>query len=134
MSHKDLYHMVKPVLALDKTASSTAEVITGEIVDTKDFESGQVALVTTDYSVGTVAIKDILESDDSGMSGGVAIADARLIGDLTAQSAVGVTDIGFVRTKRYVQPRYETVGASVSVSVLSTINLGHSDTTRVSVS
>jgi len=132
--HKDLYHAVKPVLALDKTASTTAEVITGEIVDTKDFESGQVALITTDYSVGTVAIKDIQESDDSGMSGGVAIADARLIGSLTAQSAVGVTDIGFVRTKRYVQPRYETVGASVSVSVMSTINLGHSDTTRVSVS
>ena len=114
--HKDLYHSVEPKLGLTPTASSTAEVLTGEIVDTVDFESGQAVLVVPTYSVGDVAIKDVLESDDSGMSGATAIPADRIIGDINTLAATGETDIGFVRTKRYVQMRVETTGASVSLS------------------
>ncbi|RLC69266.1 MAG: hypothetical protein DRH97_00205 [Chloroflexi bacterium] len=124
--HHDLIHHAKTFSGLTSVASTGAEDINGKIIDTKDFESGMVSTDVTAWTVGDINVKEILESDDSGMSGAVAIPAARLIGaDQTALGAVGIQDIGFVRTLRYVRPVFQTVGASVGATLQATVVLGN---------
>jgi hypothetical protein len=125
--HHDLAHCAKVVNGLTSVASATAEEITGEIVDTKDFESGIVSAVVTAWTAGEFKINRVLESDDSGMAGATVIPDQQIIDDTgVGVSAIGTKSIGFVRNKRYIQPVYETVGGSVTGTVQGVVVLGHS--------
>lgn len=136
--HKDLYHCVKPVNGLTSVASTGAEEISGTIIDTEGYESGQIAVIVTALTNGTAKIKEILESDVATDTAGVlddatVIPADQLIGDYTVELDVaGVHDVGFVRNKRYVQPVFETVGASVGLTLNGVVNLGHAETTRES--
>ena len=127
--HKDLYHFVEPVVSIDTAVYSGALTATGAIIDTDGFESGQIVL-NAKITDGEVAITSITESDDAAMAGATAIPEARIIGTLGALNATGVTDFGFIATKRYVQCNVAVTGVTVDMTANSICNLGHPTSTR----
>ena len=122
--HKDLYNNCKTVLSLATVALASDADTNGIIIDTDNFESGKVSLITGAYTAGNIVISAINESDDSGMAGATAIPAERLIGTATAVSVTNTVDeLGFVSTKRYVQVVYTTADTA-DLTATSTVELG----------
>jgi len=119
MPIKDIRSNVLDKYAFPVQAISSDTTTSGAIIDTADFDGGGMfTLLCSAYTDGTYTPL-IQESDDSGMSGATAVADANLIGTeagaaLSAVTASGanLNSIGFFGTKRYV--RLQIVSASTS--------------------
>lgn len=109
MPIKDIRSDLLPKLAFNAIINSDTTT-TGAIIDTAGFDGGIVFdILSTVYNAGTYTPL-LEESDDSGMSGATAIADANLIGTeagavISAVSASGanLASIGIFGTLRYVR-------------------------------
>jgi len=107
MAVKDIRSNVKQTLALLATIT-TDTTTAGSILDTADFELGLMfAVQISAYTDGTYTLL-IEESDDSGMSGAVAVTGDKLIGSLPAVSAVNAAGaaldtVGVISNLRYVR-------------------------------
>lgn len=129
--NKDLYNTTQASISLAPVSISSDTATNGLIIDTLDgsgvsggFES--IAFLT---AVGVVTAGDvtisIFESDDSGMSGEVAVAAANLIGAYATLDTSATTNyVGAVITKRYVRAKY-TTDNSANLLVQGTAVLGH---------
>lgn len=119
MAVKDIRSNLLSKIAFDVQAISTNTTTTGGIIDTKDFDSGVMfTLLCSAYTDGTYTPL-LYESDDSGMSGATAVADANLIGTeagaaISAATTEGTNlkSIGAFGTKRYL--RLDIVSTSTS--------------------
>lgn len=123
MAVKDIRSNVKQILALLATIS-TDTTTNGAIIDTADFELGLMfAVQISDYTDGTYTLL-IEESDDSGMSGAVAVTGDKLIGSLpvlSAATAQGGTlgTVGVISNLRFV--RASLVSASTSTGAVAQV-------------
>jgi hypothetical protein len=107
---KDLMNRIHPVMVLAPNAAitdNTAKV--GAIVDRKNFESLTYVLLTgTDADADAAFTVLLEESDDSGMSGAVAVDDADLIGTEVLAAYNFADDgeprkLGYKGNKRYTR-------------------------------
>lgn len=128
---KDLFNKIHPLRVISpvSVADNTAQV--GQIIDKKGFES-------LTYVIGLGAIADadatfivlLEESDDSGMSGAVAVADADLLGTELLASFQFDDDnetrkLGYIGAKRYTRLTITPVN-NASAALLSAVAvLGH---------
>lgn len=113
-----------------KASITTDTTTAGAIIDTADFDGGVMyTLLTTVYGAGTYTPL-LEESDDSGMSGATAVADANLIGTeagaalgtaVTASGAV-LNSFGCFGTKRYL--RLSIVSATTTTTTVVAILTG----------
>lgn len=103
--------------ALASTAISTDTTTVGNIIDTADFDMGVAFFVdVTAYTDGTYTIF-LEESDDSGMSGAVTVADEKFIPEtgpvaITAATVAGFAGNGVFSTLRFI--RFNIVSTSTS--------------------
>lgn len=123
---KDLANLinVKRVLSPVSVADTTAQV--GEIVDRKGFD-GLTYLIATGSIADADATFTVLleESDDSGMSGAAAVADADLIGTEVLAAFQFDDDnecrkLGYKGTKRYTRLTITPV-ANASAALLAAV-------------
>ena len=124
-SNIDVKRVISPVSVADNTAQ------VGQIIDRRGFDS-----VTFLIATGSVADADttftvlLEESDDSGMSGGNAVADADLIGTEALAGFQFDDDnecrkLGYVGSKRYLRLTITPV-SNASAALLSAVAvLGH---------
>lgn len=125
MPTKDIRSNLLPKLAFNSIINSDTTT-TGAIIDTADFDGGAVFdFLCPVYNAGTYTPL-LEESEDSGMSGSNAIADANLIGTeagaaISAVSASGanLNSIGIFGTKRYVRLSIVSV-TSTTTTIVST--------------
>lgn len=120
---------VRPVLSPVSVADTTAQV--GQIIDRQGFES-------LTYVIGTGSIADadatftvlLEESNDSGMSGAAAVADADLIGT-EALAAFQFDDdnevrkLGYKGAMRYTRLTITPVGNASAALLTAVAVLGH---------
>jgi hypothetical protein len=120
---------VKRVLSPVSVADTTAQV--GEIIDRKGYDSLTYLIATGSIADADATFTVLLEeSDDSGMSGATAVADADLIGT-EALAAFQFDDdnetrkLGYKGNKRYTRLTITPV-ANASAALLSAVAvLGH---------
>jgi hypothetical protein len=110
MTTRDLMNNIHPVRALSPVASAGSDVAwVSEIIDTAGYESLTFLILTGALPDANATFVVLVEhSDDSGMSGAVAVPDNMLIGTETlAAFAFGDDDevrkIGYVGDKQYVR-------------------------------
>ncbi len=121
MAVKDIVNNLLQFLALFANIS-TDTTTAGAIIDTADFELGLMfALSSTDYTDGTYTLL-IEESDDSGMSGAVAITGDKLLGILPVLSSVSVAGvalakIGVISNKRFVRVKIVSTSTSTGADI-----------------
>lgn len=123
MAVKDIRSNLKEIVgfsAIITTNTTTA----GAILDTADFELGLMfSVAITVFGAGTFTLL-LEESDDSGMSGAVAITGDKLIGTLpalTAATAQGVTleTVGVISNLRYVRASIVSTGTTTTTVVVT---------------
>jgi hypothetical protein len=130
---KDLYNNVKTEIALKLQTISSDTTTVGEIIDTQDFESGKIALLSGTITAGDIIIAEIQESDASDMAGETAIPSDRLIGSFTLLEAADddtVAEVGFVTIKRYVRITVTTAN-SANLVAGATVELGNAHVASV---
>lgn len=129
MAIKDIRSNLLSRLAF-RAIITTDTTTTGAIIDTADFDGGVMfTFLSSVYGAGTYTPL-VEESDDSGMSGATAVADANLIGTeagaalstaITASGAV-LNTIGVYGAKRYL--RLSIVSASATTTTIVAIATG----------
>lgn len=124
-SNIDVKRVISPVSVADNTAQ------VGQIIDRRGFDS-----VTFLIATGSVADADttftvlLEESDDSGMSGGNAVADADLIGT-EAMAGFQFDDdnecrkLGYVGSKRYLRLTITPANNASAALLAAVAVLGH---------
>lgn len=128
---KDMTNCLHPLRVISpvSVADTTAQV--GQIIDKKGFESLTYVIATGSIADADATFTVLLEeSDDSGMSGATAVADADLLGT-EVLAAFGFADddetrkLGYVGSKRYTRLTITPV-ANASAAVLAAVAiLGH---------
>lgn len=124
-SNIDVKRVISPVSVADNTAQ------VGQIIDRRGFDS-----VTFMIATGSVADADatftvlLEESDDSGMSGGNAVADADLIGTEALAGFQFDDDnecrkLGYVGGKRYLRLTITPSGNASAAVLCAVAILGH---------
>jgi len=128
---KDLFNQIHPLRVLSpvSVADTTAQV--GQIIDKKGYESVTYVIATGSIADADATFTVLLEeSDDSGMSGAVAVADADLLGtELLAGFQFDddneTRKLGYIGNKRYTRLTITPV-ANASAALLSAVAiLGH---------
>ena len=124
-SNIDVKRVISPVSVADNTAQ------VGQIIDRRGFDS-----VTFLIAIGSVADADttftvlLEESDDSGMSGGNAVADADLIGTEALAGFQFDDDnecrkLGYVGNKRYLRLTITPANNASAALLAAVAVLGH---------
>lgn len=124
-SNIDVKRVISPVSVADNTAQ------VGQIIDRRGFDS-----VTFMIATGSVADADatftvlLEESDDSGMSGGNAVADADLIGTEALAGFQFDDDnecrkLGYVGNKRYLRLTITPANNASAALLAAVAVLGH---------
>lgn len=123
---KDLTNKTITKIALAPVSIATDTDTAGIIIDMDGAESGKLSLLTGIVTAGDVAIKDIQESADSGMSGATVIPDERLINKDTDAITTSntVKQVGFIANYRYVQV---TVTTDNSANLLAGVTIEQGD-------
>ena len=128
---KDLFNNInlKRVLSPASVADNTAQV--GQIIDRQGFESLTYAIATGSIADVDATFTVLLEeSDDSGMSGAAAVADADLLGTEVLATPLFSDDdkcfkLGYHGNKRYTRLTI-TPAANASAALLCAVAiLGH---------
>ena len=124
---KDLYNKVISKLALAPIVLNSDTDNAFAIIDTQGFNSAKVILKVGVVTAGDITIKEVQESDDSGMSGETPIPTARLQGDLETLDTSGTfTELGIIPTKRYIRV-VATTANSANLLADCTVELGDPD-------
>lgn len=123
---RDLYNNSESKIALAPIVLSSDTVNVFAIIDTQGYESGKVVMKTGVVTAGDITITEIQESDDSAMAGETAIPSARLQGDLETLDASGITELGFITTKRYIRVTATTAN-SANLLADCNVELGNPD-------
>lgn len=123
MAVKDIRSNLKEIVAFSAVINSDVTT-NGAILDTADFELGLMfSVAITVFGVGSYTLL-LEESDDSGMSGAVAITGDKLIGTLpvlgaaTAQGATLET-VGVISNLRYVRASIVSVTSTTTTVVVT---------------
>jgi len=128
---KDLFSAIHPLRVISpvSVADNTAQV--GQIIDKKGFESLTYVIATGSIADADATFVVLLEeSDDSGMSGAAAVADADLLGTEVLAAFQFDDDnetrkLGYIGSKRYTRLTITPVN-NASAAVLSAVAvLGH---------
>ena len=123
---KDLYNNSTSKLALAPIVLNSDADNAFAIIDTQNYNSGKVVLKTGVVTAGDITIKEIQESDDSAMVGETPIPSDRLQGSLTTLDASGITELGFITTKRYIRV-IATTANSANLLADCTVELANPD-------
>jgi hypothetical protein len=123
---KDLFNQVHPLRVISpvSVADTTAQV--GQIIDKKGFESLTYVIATGSIADADATFTVLLEeSDDSGMSGATAVADADLLGTEVLAAFQFDDDnetrkLGYIGSKRYTRLTITPV-ANASAAVLAAV-------------
>jgi hypothetical protein len=100
-------HLVPAIAPVAARTDNTA--IVSAILDTLGYGSAMLALVTgTNTDVNATFVSLLEESDDSGMSGAVAVADKDMVGTealagFTFADDVECRKLGYIGSKRYIR-------------------------------
>ena len=118
---------VRPVIAPAANTDLGTTPLVGSIIDRSGYETLTYAIITGTLSDANATYAVLLEeSDDSGMSGATAVADADLIGT-EADAAFTYADdgetrkIGVVNNKRYTRLTITPTGADSGNSPIAAI-------------
>lgn len=101
------------VSCLDVQDIAASGTLTGEIIDTKDYESLDLCF-NIEVSVGAAITVAVYDSEESDMSDEVVVDSTNIIGTLTlSASATGsqVIHVGYASYKRYVRATLSTTGS-----------------------
>lgn len=128
---RDLFNAInlKRVLSPASVADNTAQV--GQIIDRLGFDSVTYAILTGDIADADATFTVLLEeSDDSGMSGAVAVADADLLGTEALAGWQFDDDnecrkLGYIGGKRYTRMTITPVGNGSAAVFGAMAILGH---------
>jgi len=146
MAKLDLHNEIKNANALNIGAISTNTTTSGNIIDTLGFEATEFVIHSGAITDGTY-VPAIYQSDDSGMSGAVAITSDFLIGTTnvtgerpsyasTVVDPIGdatfaasddnaVARIGCLNKYRYVQLRITSTGVTTGGTLSAIATLGY---------
>lgn len=124
MANRDGSNSKKILWAKTPAAISTDTTTASNIIDTAGYDKVTFVLTATAWTDGAY-IPAVSESDDSGMSGENAVADANLtkleadcsVGAATTQSVDGSKKIGYLGNKRYVTCDIVSSGTSSGATV-----------------
>lgn len=124
MANRDGSNSKKVLWAKVPTAISSNTTTASNIIDTQGFDKVTFVLTSTAYTDGTYT-PAVSESDDSGMSGENAVADADLtklesaaaISAATTQAVDASAKIGYVGSKRYLTCDIVSTGTSSGATV-----------------
>lgn len=128
---KDLMNSITPkrVISPVSVADTTAQV--GQIIDKKGFDSVTYLILTGSIADADATFTVLLEeSDDSGMSGATAVADADLLGTEVLAAFQFDDDnecrkLGYIGSKRYTRLTVTPVANASAALVAATAILGH---------
>jgi hypothetical protein len=123
---KDLFNAIHPLRVISpvSVADTTAQV--GQIIDKKGFESLTYVIATGSIADADATFTVLLEeSDDSGMSGATAVADADLLGTEVLAAFQYDDDnetrkLGYIGSKRYTRLTITPV-ANASAAVIAAV-------------
>lgn len=124
MANRDGSNDKKILWARVPTAISSNTTTASNIIDTAGYDKVTFVLTSTAYTDGTY-VPAVSESDDSGMSGENAVADADLtklesdcaVTAATTQSTDASKKIGYLGNKRYVTCDIVSTGTSSGATV-----------------
>lgn len=118
---------VRPVIAPAANADLGTTPLVGTVIDRAGYESLTYAIITGTLSDANATYAVLLEeSDDSGMSGATAVADADLIGTEAAAGFTYANDgvtrkLGYVGNKRYTRLTITPTGADSGNSPIAAV-------------
>ena len=118
---------VRPVIAPADNADLGTTPLVGSIIDRSGYETLTYAIITGTLSDANATYAVLLEeSDDSGMSGATAVADADMIGTEAAAGFTYANDgvtrkLGYVGDKRYTRLTITPTGADSGNSPIAAI-------------
>lgn len=118
---------VRPVIAPAANADLGTTPLVGTVIDRAGYESLTYAIITGTLSDANATYAVLLEeSDDSGMSGATAVADADLIGTEAAAGFTYANDgvtrkLGYVGNKRYTRLTITPTGADSGNSPIAPV-------------
>ncbi len=130
MTSLDKTSRMGPTLLLDIQAITTDTTTVGNIVDTKGFESLDVALVAGTLTDGNYALT-MEHGDASNLSDAVAVATTDLIGSLPSITAADddtVNHFGYIGKKRFVRVSIVSTSTSTGGTLGVLANLGDAST------
>ena len=126
----DLFHAIKPQVALNFGTISSDTTTAGNIIDTQGFESVMFGIITGTVTDGDYTIL-IQDGDESDLSDAAAVADASLLGTEAGASFTADTDdnkiskIGYIGKKRYVRMSIVSTNTSSGAVIGGYAMLGH---------
>lgn len=126
MPNLDIRSNLETQMVFNATISSNTTTA-GTIIDTANYDGGiMVSFAASAWTDGTYTPL-LEESDDSGMSGAVAVSDDKLIGTEAAAALSAATSagglwktIGFFSTLRYVRVSIVSTGVTTGASIIAT--------------
>ncbi len=129
--NSDLYNNIKTQVAFMPQALVTAVDITGNIIDTHEFESVTFVLATDSIANGVLdAALLIQEDDNASMSSPTSVASGDLIGTtastrITSATASATHRLGYSGEMRYVRAKLDIVTNTGTDVVSCVAILGH---------
>lgn len=128
---KDLMNQIHTKRVISPVSVADTTALVGEIIDKKGFESLTYVIATGSIADADATFTVLLEeSDDSGMSGATAVADADLLGTEALAGFQFDDDnetrkLGYVGSKRYTRLTITPVANASAALVSAVAVLGH---------
>ncbi|MEN0652389.1 MULTISPECIES: hypothetical protein [Hyphobacterium] len=133
MASRDLHNNIHPVPLIAPAAARTDNTpIVSAIIDTRDFESCELVLITGANTDANATFAVLVEDgDDAALADNAAVADAQLLGT-EAEAGFGFADdvecrkIGYRGNKRYVRLTVTPAGNDAgNIFIAGVALLGH---------
>lgn len=128
---KDLMNKIHTARVISPVSVADTTALVGQIIDKKGFESLTYLIATGSIADADATFTVLLEeSDDSGMSGATAVADADLLGTEALAGFQFDDDnetrkLGYVGSKRYTRLTITPVANASAALVSAVAVLGH---------
>lgn len=128
---KDLMNQIHTKRVISPVSVADTTALVGEIIDKKGFESLTYVIATGSIADADATFTVLLEeSDDSGMSGATAVADADLLGTEVLAAFQFDDDnetrkLGYIGGKRYTRLTITPVANASAALVSAVAVLGH---------
>ncbi len=122
MAVNDIRSNLKRTIVMSTVITTDTTTVTGTILDTANYELGLMFdALSPSYTDGTYTLQ-IVESDDSGMSGSTVVTGDKLIGPLPVVSAgiaqgTDLDTVGVISTKRYVRANVVSTATSSGATI-----------------